>query len=43
MTFQNTATYFTTLNNLDDEDFQTKYGDNIFVFQNVKKKKALAR
>ena len=43
MTFKNTATYFTTLNNLDDEDLQTKYGDNIFVFQNVKKKKTLAR
>ena len=36
MTFKNSATYFTTLNNLDDEDLQTKYGDNIFVFQNVK-------
>ena len=43
MTFQNTATYFTTLNDLDDEDLQTKFGDNILVFQNVKKKKTLAR
>ena len=35
MTFKNMVTNFTTLNNLDDKDLQTKCVDNIFVFQNT--------